>query len=82
MIEILHDCQVTTGSIDEGKKSAKSVFNGQSTASLSKVVCVLADYERSAKRGARSAERVYFYIPEKSQYERPAGRPAGRGHAL
>ena len=26
--------------------------------------------------GARSAERVYFYIPEKSQYERPAGRPA------
>ena len=22
--------------------------------------------------GARSAERVYFYIPEKSQYERPA----------
>ena len=28
--------------------------------------------------GARSAERVYFYIPEKSQYERPAGRPAGR----
>ena len=32
--------------------------------------------------GARSAERVYFYIPEKSQYERPAGRPAGRGHAL
>ena len=28
--------------------------------------------------GARSAERVHFYIPEKSQYERPAGRPAGR----
>ena len=27
--------------------------------------------------GARSAERVYFYIPEKSQYERPAGRPVG-----
>ena len=26
--------------------------------------------------------RVYFYISEKSQYERPAGRPAGRGHAL
>ena len=26
--------------------------------------------------GARSAERVFFYIPEKSQYERPAGRPA------
>ena len=23
--------------------------------------------------GARRAERVYFYIPEKSQYERPAG---------
>ena len=28
--------------------------------------------------GARSAERVYFYIPEKSQYERPAGRPWSR----
>ena len=27
--------------------------------------------------GARSAERVYFYIPEKSQYERP-GRPWSR----
>ena len=26
--------------------------------------------------GARSKERVYFYISEKSQYERPAGRPA------
>ena len=28
--------------------------------------------------GARSAERVYFYISEKSQYERPAGRPWSR----
>ena len=34
------------------------------------------DKRRVITSGARSAERVYFYIPEKSQYERPAGRPA------
>ena len=33
-------------------------------------------YQKLITSGARSAERVYFYIPEKSQYERPAGRPA------
>ena len=40
------------------------------------IICVESDAIITS--GARSAERVYFYIPEKSQYE----RPAGRGHAL